>query len=57
MFGLYPWDACSFLRGNKGGVDLRKRKGGGGGAGRKKLRGGCGWDVLYDKRINLKKIR
>lgn len=52
MFGLYPWEACSFLRGNKGGVDLRKRKGGAGGAGRKKLRGGCGWDVLYDKRIN-----
>lgn len=22
MFNLYPWEASSFLKGNKGGVDL-----------------------------------
>lgn len=30
IFGSYPWEACSFQKENRGGVDLEKRGGGGG---------------------------
>ena len=43
VFGSYPWEACSFLKGNRRGVDLGVRGGGGGGD---RLRGVGGGDVL-----------
>jgi hypothetical protein len=45
MLGLYPWEACSFLKGNrevdrqKGGPVLEIGRGG---------RGNCSHDVIYE---------
>jgi len=46
MFGYYHWEACSFLKGNGGAIDLRKRG-----------VEGC-WEeaVLFKKRIKKGKI-
>lgn len=50
LFGIHPWDACSFLKGDRGGVDLSK-----GVTGKSKGRGNCSQDVLYERRITEKK--
>lgn len=36
MFGLYPWEACPFVKGNEGGMDLEEREGGREGQGAEK---------------------
>ena len=51
MFGCYLLEACSFLKGNGGGVDLGEEKCAGEKAGRHGRRGNCGQDVLYEIRI------
>jgi hypothetical protein len=51
MFGCYLLEACSFLKGNGGGVDLGEEKCAGEKAGRHGRRGNCGQDVLYERRI------
>lgn len=53
MIGWYPWEACSFPKGNRGAVNLGERE-----AGRSGGRGGRGersWDILYERRPIKKK--
>lgn len=56
MFGCYPWEACPFLKRNKGGVGTES----GGiaeaerGTGRRRGRG-AGRDVVYESKIKFKK--
>lgn len=50
----YPWEACSFLKGNGIEVDLAGEKGKGGGMTWMSEKGGiCGWHVMYKKRIKI----
>lgn len=51
MFGWYPWEACPFLTGNRGGVDLEERKDRGE-AGRGEGKVNCGEDIIYEGGIN-----
>lgn len=55
LFGWYPWNACSFLRGNGGEIDLGKRVVSDGKTMSSEWRRGCGLNVLYEIRINKNK--
>ena len=48
MFGLYSWDVCHFLKGSKGGVNLR---GNGGEMDRGEWRTNSCLDAIHDKTI------
>jgi hypothetical protein len=48
VFGGYPWEVCSFQRGNRGGVGQGEREGG-----RGTRRRGFSGDVLYERRIRI----
>lgn len=52
MFGCYPWEDCSFLKGNRETADLGERWGSGLG---EWMGGGYGQGSLYERRINEKK--
>jgi hypothetical protein len=56
VFSWYPWEACSFLKGNGGSVNLEER--GGDECGSSGRRGGYGQDVLYARRnLNNKNLK
>ena len=54
MFTWSPWEPCSFLRRNKGTVNLEKRRGEGR-SWKNRGRGSCVCDILYETRINKKR--
>lgn len=52
MFSVYPWETYSFLGGrNGGGIDLGR----GELEGETGRSGNSGWDVVYERRITVKK--
>lgn len=52
LFGWYPWEVCSFLRGNGGEIHLGDRGVSDGKTGEIEGSRGCGLDVLYEIIIN-----
>lgn len=56
MFGWYPWKACLFLQGNGRRVNVGEREVGaelGGEVGG----GSVVWNIIYEGRINFKKLK
>lgn len=56
MFGWYSLEVCSFLERKGRGVDVGREEKGCGGIGRRRRRGKFSWDVIYERRVNNKKI-
>lgn len=57
MFGWYPLEVCSFLKGKGRGVDVGREEKGWGEIGRRGGRGKFSWDVIYERGVNSKRLK